>query len=251
MAEKTAISWTGSTHNFWSGCTEVSEGCDHCYARTIATRHGWDFATLRRAPERRFDAPLHWRGPRTVFTCSMSDFFHPAADAWRDDAWDVIRRSPHLTWQILTKRPQCIARRLPEDWGEGWRHVWLGTSVENQKWAELRIPILRTIPARVRFLSVEPLLERIDFHINVDVSNLDLRSAGLLDGIHWVIVGGESGVHLKGPGDARWMREEWARGVRDQVLAADVAFFFKQHSGRRSEMEPVLDGLEWREMPEA
>lgn len=163
MGEKTGVSWTHHTVNFWIGCDQVSPGCAHCYAKTLTERWGKDFSILRRTSDATFYAPLKWKEPALVFTCSMSDFFHEDADQWRDDAWDVIRRTPHLTWQILTKRPERILEHLPADWGAlGWSNVWMGTSVENQHFADIRIPLLLKVPAVVRFLSCEPLLGPLD-----------------------------------------------------------------------------------------
>jgi protein gp37 len=172
-----------------------------------------------------------------VFTCSWSDWFIEAADAWRDDAWDVIRTRPALNFQILTKRPENIIDRLPADWGEGWPNVWLGVSAEDQKHADLRIPVLRDVPAAVRFASLEPLLGPV---VIPDRSDLD-----------WVIVGGESG-----PG-SRPMKLDWAREIRDQCDAEDIAFFFKQWGAhdevgskvgkRKSGCE--LEGIERKDFP--
>lgn len=164
-----------------------------------------------------------------IFTCSWSDWFHPAADAWRDEAWEIIRRTPHHAYQILTKRPELILDRLPSDWGDGWENVWLGVSVENANYVR-RIDDLRRVPARVRFLSLEPLLGPLP--------DLDLT------GTNWVIVGGESG-----PG-YRPCNPEWVREIRDQCVAADVAFFFKQWGGFRPKSGGrELDGRTWDEFP--
>jgi protein gp37 len=164
-----------------------------------------------------------------VFTCSWSDWFHVAADGWRAEAWAVVKRCPNLQFQILTKRADRIAANLPPDWGAGYPNVWLGVSVEDRRYGLPRVELLRPVPAAVRFLSVEPLLE--------DVGRVELR------GIDWVIVGGESG-----PG-FRPMRHEWARSLRDQCAAAGVAFFFKQSSGLRPETGVELGGRIVREFP--
>ena len=307
MGERTGISWTDSTWNPWIGCRKVSPGCKNCYAeRWVEDRMDRRFTEVIRARNSTFIAPLKWKPlkertwpgfpTRRVFTCSISDFFIEEADAWRDQAWGIIRATPHHIYQILTKRPERIADHLPkvcfrcgqnfghsedthefEDWP--WPNVWLGTSVEDQKYAELRIPRLVAVPAKVHFLSCEPLLGPIEFHLgpfsiecdecgivamgltteetfrladkhNATVHKLppitwgpELGHPNLLDDIEWVIVGGESG-----PG-FRPMNPDWARSIRDDCLAAEVPFFFKQSSGLRSEMNPVLDGREWREMP--
>ena len=298
MGKDSKISWTTDTWNPWIGCHKVSPGCKHCYAETLVMRMGRVFSIVRRAAPATFNAPLKWQrsllselprlrpddvdGPRYsnsdassdpplpeyVFTCSLSDFFHEDADQWRDEAWEIIRRTPHLTYQILTKRPERIAEHLPKTcfrcgtpspgddpaddaevychhFWRPWPNIWLGTSVENQVYAEKRISQLVNVPAVVHFLSCEPLLGPIDFGTRrityTDKTTITL--SGFLSDIEWVIVGGESGK------DFREMNLDWARSIRDQCRAASVPFFYKQGNGIRSEMNPVLDGREWREMP--
>jgi protein gp37 len=166
--------------------------------------------------------------PALVFTCSLSDWFHQDADDWRPEAWQVIRHCPHLRFQVLTKRPLRIADHLPPDWGDGYDNVWLGVSIEDNEhvW---RADILRHIPARVRFISAEPLLGPLP--------DLDLR------GFHWLIGGGESG-----PG-YRPMDRNWARQLRDRATAQGVAFFFKQSASIRPGQGDLLDGRPWHEFP--
>jgi len=244
---------------------------------------GRDFKEIRRSTPTTFNAPLKWEASiakrlqhhspdaidrELVFTCSISDFFIEEADAWRDEAWKIIRRTPHLTYQILTKRPERITDHLPttcfqcgEEWrrhyasipfmsphqGWPWPNVWLGTSVENQKYAEERIPKLVSVHAKVHFLSCEPLLGQIDFACGGSWPIYPQweaeRAYRLLRDIEWVIVGGESG-----PG-FRPMDSSWARDIRVQCAAAGVPFFYKQGNGPRSEMNTLLDGKEWHEMP--
>ena len=145
MGYTTGVQWTNRTHNFWYGCKKVSAGCKFCYAERDMERYGRDFHTVTRA--KGFDTPLNWKEPALVFVNSWSDFFISDADEWRNDAWDVIRKTQHLIYQILTKRPENIKDRLPPDWGNGWGNVWLGVSAENQMMADKRIPILLSIPA--------------------------------------------------------------------------------------------------------
>jgi protein gp37 len=174
-----------------------------------------------------FDAPVRWKNGRMVFTCSWSDFFIDAADPWRNEAWDIIRRTPQHTYQILTKRPDRILGRLPEDWP--FSNVWLGVSVENAKFYR-RIETLQKIPAAVRFLSLEPLLSRLPLLP--------------LEGISWVVVGGESGPMC------RPVKAEWIREIRSQCEQASAAFFFKQWGGTRKKANGrVLDGQTWDAMP--
>jgi protein gp37 len=162
-----------------------------------------------------------------IFTCSWSDFFIEDADVWRPEAWEIIRKTPHHTYQILTKRPERIMNTLPEGWP--FENVWLGVSVENPRFY-WRIKTLEALPASVRFLSLEPLLAQMN--------------SLPLDGISWVVVGGESG-----PG-CRPMQPEWVREIREQCLKAGAAFFFKQWGGPRKELTGrLLDGKTWDAMP--
>lgn len=225
MGTETGIAWTDHTANFWWGCEKVSTGCKNCYAETLADMRG----------EHLFGSTKLWRGERRptkgvwndvlkwnaaaiaagrrarVFTNSMADFFdaHPDVAPWRERAWELIRKCRALDWQILTKRPENISMMLPADWGWRWPHVWLGTSAENQRYADERIPILAAIPARVRFVSYEPALERVDFY----------QIRGRID---WIIYGGESGS------GRRPDSERWAEYAALQCDDGAVAFFYKQ-----------------------
>jgi protein gp37 len=169
-----------------------------------------------------------------VFTCSLSDFFIQQADEWRPEIWSIIRRTPNMIYQILTKRPELIAKRLPPDWGSGYRNVWLGTSIGMKK--HLRaLDALRDVPAYVRFISAEPLLE-----------NLMPEFDQSLTGYSWCIIGGESGNNTKNfrPMDHQWVREMFAACKRRKV-----ARFFKQSAAVRTEMGVELDGRLVREYP--
>ncbi|TMV49383.1 phage Gp37/Gp68 family protein [Paenibacillus mesophilus] len=299
MSDKTKIEWSDATWNPVTGCSKVSEGCRNCYALTLAERFrgtpghyfekGFD-VTLR--PDK-LDQPLRWRRPRRIFVNSMSDLFHPdVQDDFIDQVFAVMALCPQHTFQILTKRPERMAQYLnhssrkndietsahgtsyrisgfgrldlkDEDYDFQWPlpNVWLGVSVEIQKAADDRIPLLIETPAAVRFLSCEPLLGEV--------------VVPWWNRIDWIIVGGE-----KGPG-ARPMHPDWARSLRDQCQAAGVPFFFKQfgewapvHELRCNErgikgkpwfnFDPdtalckigkvaagrLLDGREWNEFPE-
>ncbi|MGB8647279.1 MAG: phage Gp37/Gp68 family protein [Anaerolineae bacterium] len=221
MASRTSISWTDATWNPWRGCHKVSQGCKSCYMFREQKRYGRDPNVVVRS-KTTFYSPLGWKEPRKVFTCSWSDFFIAEADEWRSEAWSIIRRTPHLTYQILTKRPENIAARLPADWGEGYANCWLGVSVEDQSAAEERIPFLLKTPAAVRFLSCEPLLGPVRLDQCASVYGIGQYYNALEQGIDWVIVGGESGPH------ARPMHPGWARSIRDQCVGAGASFFFKQ-----------------------
>lgn len=233
---QTTIEWTEYTWNPWTGCDPVSEGCKNCYMFRDKRRFGQEPRDVIRS-KTTFDAPLKLAKPTLIFTCSWSDWFHEDADEWRDEAWDVIRRTPQHRYQILTKRPERIAQHLPYDWHDGWRNVWLGVSVENQRVAH-RISTLSTIRAWVRFVSAEPLLGPIFFS----------RDHGLeLLSIDWLIAGGESGPQ------ARRMEEWWATNLRNQCRLARVPFFFKQVGGNRKIDGAwggrLLEGQEHSEMP--
>lgn len=228
----TLISWTDQTWNPISGCTKVSAGCDHCYAEAIAERfrgqkafpNGFDL-TLH--PER-LDKPLTWKKPQMIFVNSMSDLFHARVPtAFVERIWDVMLACPQHTFQILTKRPERMARFTETHPAPA--HIWLGTSVEDERVAR-RIDALRETDAVVRFLSCEPL-----------IGPLDLRDK--LTGIHWVIVGGESGI------GHRPMDRQWARDIREASLWQGAAFFYKQDSDRYTERRPHLDGMQWRQFP--
>lgn len=239
MSETTGIEWTDSTWNPWIGCRRISPGCAQCYAnRLVSGRMGRDFGTITRSTDRTFLAPLRWRDPRRVFTCSISDFFIEEADAWRADVWDVIRRTPHLTYQLLTKRPERIADHLPPDWGDGWSNVWLGVSGETWDRIYARGSILAKVPARIHFLSAEPWLD--DRIPDPEIAAISLN---LFD---WAILGGESGPH------ARPMNLDSARAVRDGCGFARVPFFLKQiggHPDKHSHEAALLDGRRWTESP--
>ena len=234
MSQDSPIEWTESTWNPVTGCTRISPGCKHCYAERMARRlqamgqpnyrNGFRLTVHPQALE----APLRWRNPRVIFVNSMSDLFHedvPFEFARR--VFDVMERAAQHTFQVLTKRPEvalACADRLP--WPD---NVWLGTSVESGLYTH-RIKTLARIPAKLRFLSLEPLLGPIP--------NLPLR------GIDWVIVGGESG-----PG-ARPMEKRWATQIRDRCLVRGVPFFFKQWGGvNKKRTGRELDGRYWNEMP--
>jgi protein gp37 len=246
MGETTGIQWTDRTYNPWMGCTKVSPGCAHCYMFEEQTRYGTDPSVVRRS-KTTFTAPLRWTEPAKVFTCSWSDWFHPAADAWRDEAWGIIRRTPHLTYQILTKRPELIPDRLPADWGAGYPNVWLGVSVENQRFAE-RARLLLELPAIVRFVSAEPLLGPL---------RLDLWGYGMepcVGGIDWIIIGGESGHR------ARRCDPQWIRALVNQARWSGARPFVKQMGkvlGRElgcrdthgADMNAWPEDLRIREMP--
>lgn len=234
MADRSAIEWTDATWNPVTGCTRVSPGCDHCYALTFAERfrgvpshpyeHGFD---LMLRPER-LALPLAWKQPRRIFVNSMSDLFHKdVPDDFVGRVFETMVAADWHTYQLLTKRPDRLrrmARRLP------WpNHIWVGVSVELNRFA-WRVDRLRGVPAAVRFVSAEPLLGPLD--------------ALCLDGIDWVITGGESGPRN------RPCEPEWVAGLRDRCAASGIAFFHKQWGGRTPKaLGRRLDGRTWDEFP--
>lgn len=249
MGESTAIGWTDHTFNPWWGCTRVSPGCQHCYAEAFAKRTGhgvWGKGGDRRFfGDRHWGEPLKWDAaareagaPARVFCASMADVFEDRDDLvpHRDRLWDLIVDTPSLRWQLLTKRPENVLALMP--WSVMPANVWIGTTVEDQQRANERIPPLLEVPALVHFLSCEPLLGPVDL-------------SGLIQhrfprwSVDWIIVGGESGA------GHRPMNVDHARSLRDQALAAGVAFFFKQHGGRTPKANGrELDGRTWDEFPD-
>ncbi|WP_433193807.1 DUF5131 family protein [Nocardia sp. CA-107356] len=243
MSDKSGIEWTEATWNPVTGCDRVSAGCDHCYAMVLAKRlkamgadkYQRDGDLRTSGPgfgvtihPQALDVPRRWRAPRVVFVNSMSDLFHAKVPVgFIRDVFDVMRETPQHTYQVLTKRSLRL-KRLAD--GLDWpANVWMGVSVENIDYLD-RIDHLREVPAAVRFLSCEPLLGPLD---------------GLkLDGIGWVIAGGESGV------GHRPMDPAWVRDIRDVCQDADVPFFFKQWGGRTPKtLGRELDGRLWDQMP--
>jgi protein gp37 len=239
MSDGSAIEWTDATWNPVRGCTKVSPGCKHCYAETFAERwrgipghpyeQGFD---LRLIPEK-LDEPTRWKRPRRIFVNSMSDLFQEGVDVdFIRSVFATMNVANWHTYQVLTKRAdrmQAVTRALSRELVQQ-QHIWLGVSVENRRYGLPRIELLRGVPAAIRFLSIEPLLE--------DLGSFDLT------GIHWVIVGGESG-----PG-ARPMKPEWVQSIQRQCHAQRVPFFFKQWGGvQKRKTGRELEGKTWDEFP--
>ena len=243
MADRTIIAWTDHTFNPWMGCAKVSAGCANCYAEAL-TKNRMGLSLWGVGGRRQVTSPAVWARPRRwdaearatgrsarVFCASLCDVFedHLTARATLPRLWDLIRRSTALDWQLLTKRPERIAESLPPDWGAGWDHVWLGTSIEDARAAE-RADHLRRVPAAVRFVSYEPAIG-------------PLAEALDLSGIGWVIYGGESGS------GHRREDKQWARDIRARCADSGAAFFHKQSAGWRTELGIELDGAIVREYP--
>jgi protein gp37 len=239
MSDRSSIEWTDATWNPIRGCTKISPGCAHCYAETFSERfrgvpgHPYEFGfDLRLVPEKLAE-PLRWSKPRMVFVNSMSDLFHEEVpDHYILDVVRVMQLAEWHTFQVLTKRSERLRDLLRTNlrFAAELPHVWWGVSVENRRHGLPRIDHLRAAPASVRFLSIEPLIE-------------DLGTVNL-EGIRWIIVGGESG-----PG-ARPMKREWVASIRDQCRAARIPFFFKQWGGtRKGKSGRELDGRTYDEFP--
>lgn len=242
MADKSAIEWTEATWNPTTGCDRISPGCDNCYALTLAKRlkamgnakyqtdgdprtSGPGFGVVEHEDALRI--PLSWRSPRTVFVNSMSDLWHAhVSDDFIRRVFAVMEATPQHTYQLLTKRPRRVVR-MAEDlpWPS---NVWMGVSVETQAFA-WRVDDLRRVPAAVRFVSAEPLLDQVTLN---------------LEGMDWLIAGGESGPNH------RPMQDKWVRDLRDQCAESGTAFFFKQWGGLRPKSGGRdLDGRTWDDMP--
>ena len=239
MSFESSIEWTDSTWNPVRGCSKISPGCKHCYAATFAERfrgvpgHAYERGfDLRLVPDKLFQ-PLRWAKARTVFVNSMSDLFHPdVPDSYIARVFEVMTEANWHTYQVLTKRPgrlRSMLSGLLEKHSQG-SHIWWGVSVEDRRYGLPRIKELQQSLACVKFLSIEPLLE--------DLGELNL------EGIDWVIVGGESGA------GARPMLADWVRRIRSQCLEQKVAFFFKQWGGRdKKRTGRLLDGKTYDEFP--
>ena len=234
MGLDSKIEWTESTWNPVTGCTKISIGCMNCYAERMAIRlqsmgqHNYRYGFKPTCHPHTLSLPLHWKKPQMIFVNSMSDLFHEKISVdFILDVFDVMKQTPHHQYQILTKRAERLAslsKILP------WtKNIWMGVTVESSDYKP-RIDCLRQTAAHIKFLSLEPLLG--------DPGTLNL------DGIDWVIVGGESGI------GARPIKPEWVRNVRDECCSQNVAFFFKQWGGvNKKKNGRSLDGRTWDTMP--
>ncbi len=217
MGATTNIQWTDVSWNIARGCTKVDEDCKFCYMY----RDSFDSTRYNPLEVVRtktvFDLPLKIKEPSKIFTCSLTDFFHPAIDPYRDEAWKIIQQCPDHTFQILTKRPERILESLPSDLGEGYQNCWMGTSVGGNKGMSRIIDLLK-VPTRVRFVSFEPLWERLQ------IRGL---SEERMKGIHWGIIGGESGNNT-GKYRYRPCKVEWMEEIAESIKGVSNAVFVKQ-----------------------
>jgi len=248
MADSTLIAWTDHTFNPWMGCHKVSDGCKHCYAETLVkNRMGkpdlWGATGIRQRTKGPWAQVSKWnreararRRPEMVFCASLADVFedYPGPNEWRADVWELVRECEWLDFQMLTKRPENIARMLPSDWGAGYPNVWLGTSIEDARVVD-RLRPLTQVPAVVHFVSYEPAIGPFAEAFN---------DSPYASGIEWMIVGGESG-----PGH-RKLDPRWAEDMQAVCSNLDIAFFFKQDSGHRTELRIDLLGDVYRDYPE-
>lgn len=224
MAKNSHIEWTDHTFNPWTGCTNISPGCDNCYAEAWSKRSGhvkWGNHARKRTTESYWKAPSIWQGKadqfeafhgrrQRVFCASLADVFDNQVDpSWRRDLFAIIRATPRLDWQLLTKRPQNIKKMLPDDWGDGYPNVWLGFTAEDQQRFNQRKRFLEQVPAVVWFISYEPAIGPLRLKATDPVPD-------------WLIVGGESGPN------ARPMKPEWVRDIVADCKSRSVAPFFKQ-----------------------
>jgi len=234
MGTKSKIEWTESTWNPVTGCSKISSGCKNCYAERMAKRllamgqYNYRKGFKVVAHDHVLDLPLKWKKPQTIFVNSMSDLFHNDVSAgFIKKVFETMNKTPWHTFQVLTKRAERLARISDQlMWG---KNIWMGVSIENSDF-RFRINYLRKTKSRVKFISFEPLIDR--------VGKVNLR------GIDWAIVGGESGPK------ARYMSPEWVADLRDQCLAQKVPFFFKQWGGvNKKKTGRLLDGRTWNEVP--
>lgn len=274
MGQDTKIEWAHHTFNPWTGCTKISQACDHCYAEGWSKRAGdrvgkWGPGAPRvRTTDANWKQPLRWNAEAErlgvryqVFCASLADVFdNEVPPEWREDLFTLIEQTPHLDWLLLTKRIGNVGNMLPVpfDFDRLYPNVWIGASITSQAEADRDIPKLLAVPAAKRFLSMEPLLGPVSFE-GVFATDTVNDGTNALEALDWVIVGGESGPN------ARPMHPDWARSLRDQCNEAGVPFLFKQWGEYSPVMEAIfaakmqrvgkkaagrlLDGREWNEVP--
>jgi protein gp37 len=214
MSKVSGVDWCDSSVSFWMGCSKVSRGCLKCYAEREMEKFGRIFNNVERSSITTFKSPLKWKEPKVIFVNPWSDFFHAKADEWRNDAWDIIRRCPHHTWLILTKRTDRILSNLPDDWDGGWDNVWLGTSLEDGgPLCSKRLQNLLKVDHKNLFLSCEPLLGYVVLY--------DMALASRVEKIGWIIAGGETG------NDSRQTHPWWVKSLLEQSEKFNIPFFFK------------------------
>lgn len=254
MGKNSSIGWTDNTFNPWIGCDHTSNpGCKICYAteRILPNSHGLRRGELRRTSAQTWRQPLKWQTKleesgqvETVFN-SLTDIFHPAADEWRDDFWELVRKTPNLIWIILTQRISNVPRRLPSDWGRGYNNVWLGISASDQSHTDSRVPPLLDVPAVLHLVSLEPMREKI----MLQPAWINDMSPGAKK-LRWVIAGGASGSAAH-----EWpLYPSWIKSLDFQCQYAGIPFFFKQQGGypdKRDGDKALLDGKLIQQIPDS
>ena len=237
MAGDSKIGWTDKVWNPVTGCTQVSPGCDNCYAKTFAENprykvgfpNGFEVQLRRKVMNR----PIEWKKPQRIFVNSMSDLFHvEVPDDYIQEVWDVMVQADHHVFQLLTKRPHRMAEKIKTMGLQLPPHIWLGTSTEDQRFADNRLPALASIPTPSRWVSAEPLLGGIYL--------VEWLRDGTLD---WVVCGGESGK------DRRPLELNWIRELRDECQQYETSFYYKQGSSFYPGKDRELDGRTWDEFP--
>lgn len=226
MAKTSNIEWTDATWNIARGCTKVNDDCKFCYMYRDSlnkTRYNPQQVTRTKTV---FNLPLKLENPSMIFMSSLTDVFHPDIDSYRHEAFDIIRKSPQHTFQMLTKLPQRIMQHLPPDWGDGWDNVWLGTSVGSQESIH-RMELLSMIPAKIKFLSLEPLHGPVELKKAMYYSEPLKESFHVLPAYDWVIIGGESG-NEKGQYRYRECKIEWIESLIAECKENNIPVFIKQ-----------------------
>lgn len=257
MGQTSAIQWTDATWNIARGCSKVDSDCKFCYMYRDSfdgTRYNPREVVRTKTV---FNLPLKLKEPSKIFTCSLTDFFHESIDGYRNEAWDIIRKCPQHTFQILTKRPERIIDHLPGDWGEGWDNVWFGTSIGNQGSIQRVRDLLEMKgKCKVVFLSLEPLHKYVDlteyyFPYRLIKNVSEENRTRLIDLIDWVIIGGESG-HDSGKYRYRPCEMDWIANIITACKQAKVPVFVKQLGTYLSKQNNLKDrhGGDWNEWPE-
>lgn len=246
------IQWMDATVNFWMGCHKVSEGCKYCYLYRDMAKYGGNATDVTRVSEKTIKGYLKaLKDPARIFTCSWSDFFIEEADAWRSNAWEVVKSTPQHVWQILTKRPERIAQCLPQDWGKGYSNVWIRVTIENEKVKEERLKLVHDAVYQMGmqnkiFVSAEPLLSVINFLDGTESETIFRKC------VNWLILGGESGNDT-GKVLYRPCEQRWFENIAGQCQIADIPLFVKQMGTSLSKQLGMKDrhGSKFDEFPEA
>ncbi len=254
MGITTNISWCDVTWNVARGCTKVNSDCARCYMYRDSERFKYDAKSVIRT-KTVFNLPLRIKEPSKIFTSSLTDFFHEEIDSYRNEAWDIIRKCPQHTFQILTKRPERIKDHLPPDWGDGWDNVWLGASVGSQESIHMVRDMIK-VPSKVKFLSIEPLHAEVDlneyYFSDRVIKHVPYNDrTKLIDLVDWCIIGGESGNNT-GKYRYRECKLEWIEKLVGQCKAADVPVFVKQLGTHLAKEMGLRDrhGGDWTEWTE-